>query len=62
MSLFSLTNEELILHRYAGLVQNDLKVYHQSTSRDEGIWRQNFENHMVCLYFINLLHKLTLFF
>ncbi len=57
MSFSSLTNEELILHRYASLIQKHLKIYHELTSRDEGFWKQKFEEHLVCFYFIDILHK-----
>jgi len=64
MSLSSLTNEELVLYRYAAVVKIDLKVYHQLTFRDEGFWRQTFEKHLVHLYILSFcfISELTLSF
>src|SRR6266403_2662075 len=64
MSLSSLTNEELVLYRYAAVVKIDLKVYHQLTFRDEGFGRQTFEKPLVHLYILSFcfISELTLSF
>ncbi|KAH9170153.1 hypothetical protein EDB89DRAFT_1908021 [Lactarius sanguifluus] len=46
MSLYSLTEEELILHHYAALVQHDLEAYRICASRDEAAWKTKFEDHL----------------
>jgi len=51
-SMFSLTNEELVLHRYAAMVDNDLRLYKQIKLRDEVVWKQRLQNHLVHIFSI----------
>jgi hypothetical protein len=50
MSLYSLTEEELTLHRYAALVQRDLDAYRVCASGDEVAWKTKLEGHLVRFY------------
>ncbi|KAH9011051.1 hypothetical protein EDB84DRAFT_1569995 [Lactarius hengduanensis] len=46
MSLYSLTEEELTLHRYAALVQRDLEAYCVCASGDKVAWKTKLEGHL----------------
>ena len=59
MFLSPLTQEEVILHFYAALVQQDLDAYHASVSRNDTNWKCIFGYHLVCMYSSNSLYNLS---
>ena len=54
-----LTQEEQILHHYAGMVKKDLQAYHASPLRDESTWRRIFKDHLVLFILAIHCYKLS---